>query len=102
MAKPTVEEFKNFVEAQDDLNIEWFGAYNGRFYHQGIAVSGSLADGGRLVERMQNLGPWTHQDNLAFDHIMSWDVSCFRSDVKDEQTKSEKQLWMDAIKGVKV
>ena len=104
--KPTVEEFKQFVEEQGDLEIKWYGEYNGRFYHKGVAVKGCLADGGALVERMKNNGPcigrWSHQDNLGLDHVMSWDVSCFRSDEEVEQPKSKKDLWMDAVQKVRV
>lgn len=104
--KPTVEEFKQFVEEQGDLEIKWYGEYHGRFYHKGIAVEGCLADGGALVERMKNNGPclgrWGHQDNLGLDHVMSWDVSCFRSDEEVEQPKSKKDLWMDAVQKVSV
>lgn len=104
--KPTVEEFKQFVEEQGDLEIEWYGEYQGRFYHEGIAVTGGLAEGGALVERMKNDGPrlgrWGHQDNMGFNAVMSWDVSCFRSDEEVEQPKSKKDLWMDAVQRVRV
>ena len=104
--KPTVEEFKQFVKSQDDLEIKWFGKYRGRWYHDGIAVTGRLTEGGALVERVKNHGwdfeEWHHQDNFGFDYIMSWNVSWFRSDDKTDQPKSEKELWMDAVKEVRV
>ena len=104
--KPTVEEFKQFVEEQGDLEIKWYGEYRGRFYHEGIAITGGLSDGGALVERMKNNGPrlgrWSHQDNMGFNAVMSWDVSCFRSDEEVEQPKSKKDLWMDAVQKVRV
>lgn len=85
--KPTVEEFKQFVEEQGDLKIKWYGKYQGRSCHEGIAISGNLEDGEILLSRMDwkkgPLGRWYHQDNLACDHIMSWDVSCFRSDEEE-------------------
>ena len=82
--KPTIKQFRTFVDKQEDLNIKWYGRYNGRFCHDGIAIKGSLMDGGRLVERMPNnkiaLGAWPHQDNLAFDYIMSWGVHLFANE----------------------
>ena len=87
--KPTVEKFKQFVEEQGDLQIKWYGKYHGRFYHKGIAVRGSLEDGEILLSRMDwkegPLGRWYHQDNLGQHHVMSWDVSCFRSDEESNQ-----------------
>ena len=66
---------------------QWYGKYQGRSCHEGIAISGSLEDGEILLSRMDwkkgPLGRWYHQDNLACDHIMSWDVSCFRSDEEE-------------------
>jgi len=97
--KPTVEEFKQFVEEQGDLEIKWYGEYHGRFYHKGVAVEGCLAAGGARVERMKNNGPclgrWSHQDNMGFNAVMSWDVSRFRSDEEVEQPKSKKDLLLE-------
>ena len=88
------------------MHIKWFGKYRGRWYHDVIAVTGRLAEGGALAERVKNLGwdfeEWHHQDNFGFDYIMSWNVSWFRSDDKTDQPKSEKELWMDAVKEVRV
>ena len=107
--KPTVEEFKQFVKSQEDLEIKWFGKYRGRWYHDGIAIRGKLADGGALVERAKNHGwdfeEWNHQDTLGFDNIMSWNISWFRCYNKPSkvQTKSDKYYaWMQAIEKVRV
>tara|TARA_R100000234_G_scaffold65021_1_gene39568 strand:- start:9428 stop:9745 length:318 start_codon:yes stop_codon:yes gene_type:complete len=104
--KPTVKQFKEYVEEQSDLEIRWYGKYHGRSCHEGIAVTGFLGDGGALVERMKNdglrLGRWNHQDNLGYDHIMSWNVGRLRSEEESEQPKSKREVWMDAVKDVRV
>ena len=83
MSKPTVEQFKDFVEAQDDLEIKWYGKYDGRWYHKGYAVTGDSGHVGALVERMaterfaDEMGWWDHQDTYGYDVIVSWDVDTF-------------------------
>jgi hypothetical protein len=83
--KPTIKQFKEFVSEQEDLEIKWYGRYQGRGSHEGIAVSTEyLSDAADLVGRMEQnkftLGTWQHQDSLGMGQVVSWAVSCFHSD----------------------
>lgn len=80
--KPTIKQFEKFVNEQEDAGTSWYGEYNGRGYHKGVAVRAEyLSDAADLVGRMAEnkfpLGTWQHQDSLGMGHIFSWDVNRF-------------------------
>lgn len=76
--KPTVEQFKTFVESQEDLDIKWYGEYRGRWGYKGYAVTGDNGHLGALVERMaverfsDKMGWWDHQDTFGYGVIVLW------------------------------
>ena len=87
--KPTIEQFKTRVENSEKYyqeGLRWYGEYNGKFYHKGIAITTEcLGDAGGFLKEMENdygftLGKWDHQDNLGCDYIVSWSVDRFKKE----------------------
>jgi hypothetical protein len=89
MITPTIEEFKDEVERYDEeYDLSYYGKYNGRFFHKGIAVRCEcLGDAGQFVQGLKesgyDLGKWDHQDNLGFSKIISWSIDRFKKDVPE-------------------
>lgn len=83
--KPTIKQFEEFVNEQEDLDVKWYGEYNGRGSHKGIAVRTEyLCDAADLVGRMAEnkfpLGTWQHQDSLGMGQVVSWGVKQFANE----------------------
>ena len=86
--RPTISEFENLVRNTVEQGLSFYGKYNGRWSHEGIAVRAEcLGDAGGFVKEMKDegftLGKWDHQDSLGYDYIVSWSVNRF----KKEETK---------------
>ena len=90
--KPSVIEFEDFVNAQTDLGITWRGEYLGRYSHNGFAVDvDNMWEAGVLLERLKtqtwfglHLGQWSHQDQMGYGFIVSWNRNNF-SVVRSEE-----------------
>ena len=89
MITPTIEEFKDEVERYaEEYDMRYYGKYNGRSFHKGIAVSCEcLGDAGQFVHGLKesgyDLGKWDHQDNLGFSKIISWSIDRFKKDAPE-------------------
>ena len=82
---PTISQFEDLVRNNEEQGLSWYGKYNGRFSHEGIAVRAEcLSDAGGFVKEMKEegftLGKWDHQDTLGYDHIVSWSVHRFKKE----------------------
>ena len=83
--KPTIKQFEELVRNNEEQGLSFYGRYNGRWSHEGIAVRAEcLGDAGGFVNEMKNegftLGKWDHQDSLGYDYIVSWSVNRFKKD----------------------
>lgn len=94
--KATFADFKDAAEAAD---VDLYGAYQGRAYHQGIAVVyEAQADYARFVIELSQrgstaylatLGP--HTDNLGLNRIASWPRRLFTEDSYEQAQRFEKE-----------
>ena len=86
-----VEKLKLFVEAQTDLEIKWYGKYDGRFYFEGYGIYGDASDIAEFMDRLPEarlgIGHYNHQDNLGFDIIVAWSLSKFDKRTVDQKIK---------------
>lgn len=84
-----VEKLKLFVEAQTDLEIKWYGKYDGRFYFEGYGIYGDASDIAEFMDRLPEarlgIGHYNHQDNLGFDIIVAWSLSKFDKRTVDQK-----------------
>ena len=84
--KPTIEMFKGIAGGWGTDTLKYYGSYEGRFYHKGIAISvDCLGEAGEFVATMRDgygytLGKWDHQDSLGYGSIVSWSVDRFRKE----------------------
>ena len=83
--KPTISQFENLVRNSVEQGLSFYGKYNGRWSHEGIAVRAEcLSDAGMFVKEMKDegftLGKWDHQDSLGYDYIVSWSVNRFKKE----------------------
>ena len=83
--KPTISQFENLVRNTVEQGLSFYGKYNGRWSHEGIAVRAEcLGDAGGFVKEMKDegftLGKWDHQDSLGYDYIVSWSVNRFKKE----------------------
>ena len=83
--KPTISQFENLVRNTFEQGLSFYGKYNGRWSHEGIAVRAEcLGDAGGFVKEMKDegftLGKWDHQDSLGYDYIVSWSVNRFKKE----------------------
>jgi hypothetical protein len=83
--KPTIKQFEELVRNNEEQGLSFYGRYNGRWSHEGIAVRAEcLGDAGGFVNEMKNegftLGKWDHQDSLGYDHIVSWSINRFKEE----------------------
>lgn len=78
-----IKEFKKFTKAHGKkLGVDWYGYYEGRFWHKGIAVSSDSEYAmAQFVSKMNehgiSLGAWNHTDQLGYGKIYSWTRSKF-------------------------
>ena len=83
---PTIEDFENIAGGWGTDTLKYYGPYEGRFYHKGIAISvDCLGEAGEFVAAMRDgygytLGKWDHQDSLGYGSIVSWSVGRFEKD----------------------
>ena len=82
---PTISQFENLVRNTVEQGLSFYGKYNGRWSHEGIAVRAEcLGDAGGFVKEMKDegftLGKWDHQDSLGYDYIVSWSVNRFKKE----------------------
>ena len=91
MSMSKVEKLKLFVEDQTDLEIKWYGKYNGRFYFEGYGIYGDASDIAEFMDRLPEarlgIGHYNHQDNLGFDIIVAWSLSKFDKRNIDQKIK---------------
>ena len=84
-----VEKLKLFVEDQTDLEIKWYGKYEGRFYFEGYGIYGQAGDIAEFMDRLSEtrlgIGHYNHQDNLGFDIIVAWSLSKFDKRTTDQK-----------------
>ena len=83
--KPTISQFENLVRNTVEQGLSFYGKYNGRWSHEGIAVRAEcLGDAGGFVKEMKDegftLGKWDHQDSLGYDYLVSWSVNRFKKE----------------------
>ena len=83
--KPTISQFENLVRNTVEQGLSFYGKYNGRWSHEGIAVRAEyLGDAGGFVKEMKDEGfthgKWDHQDWLGYDYIVSWSVNRFKKE----------------------
>ena len=87
----TLERFKEFVEDQTDLEIEWEGKYEGRFYYVGYGISGDQADimefMNRLPEARLGIGHYDHSDSMGLGQVVAWRLSKFDKRDIDQKIK---------------
>mgnify|MGYP001224714811 FL=1 len=87
---PTIEEFKGIAGGWGTDTLKFYGPYEGRYFHKGIAISvDCLGEAGEFVAAMRDgygytLGKWCHQDSLGYGSIVSWSVGRFRPDHMDQ------------------
>lgn len=118
--KPTIAEFEGFFDGwADDYDIKFYGKYEGRGFHKGIAITADcVGDAGEFVGEMKGrgytLGKWNHHDSMGFGHVLSWNVGRFKVDdetqreARDanqtvsgyERTPQAREHWYEAIKNI--
>ena len=83
--RPTITQFETRVRNNELEGFSYYGKYNGRFSHEGIAIrTECLGDAGEFVKEMKDdgitLGKWDHQDSLGRAYIVSWSVNRFKKE----------------------
>ncbi len=80
MQRPTLEQIKSVCESCDQ--IQWYGAYQGRWGFNGYAVVADNASAlAELIMELNRRGlefvPFNHEDNMGLSRLFAWSEDVF-------------------------